>query len=52
LSEKVQNVDEFRDGLFSAAERITNETLFSTWRETEYRLDVCRAAIGAHTDLY
>jgi hypothetical protein len=29
------------------AERVTNETLASIWRETEYRLDMCRATNDA-----
>jgi hypothetical protein len=26
--------------------------LVSTWRETEYRLDVCRDTNGAHIEMY
>jgi len=48
----VQNVNELSDGIVRAAEYVTNETLASTWRQTEYRLDVYRANNGAHTDIY
>jgi hypothetical protein len=36
----------------SAAECVTNEILANTWRETEYHLDVCRAANSAHIEIY
>jgi hypothetical protein len=39
----MQNVNELRDRIVRAAECITNEMFSSTWPETEYRLDVCRA---------
>jgi hypothetical protein len=32
--------------IVGASECITNEMLANTWRETEYRLDVCRATNG------
>jgi hypothetical protein len=50
--EKVQNVNGLRDGNVRAADSVTNEMLANTWRETEYRLDVCRDANGAHTETY
>jgi hypothetical protein len=50
--EKVQNVNELRDRIVRAAECVTNEVLASKWRQTEYRLDVCRATNGAHIELY
>jgi hypothetical protein len=34
------------------AECLTNEMSPSTWRATEYLLDVCRATDGAHIDIY
>jgi hypothetical protein len=33
-----------------AAERVTNEMLAGTWRETEYRLDVSRVTNGDYTE--
>jgi hypothetical protein len=41
-------VNELRDRTVRAAECVTNEMSASTWRETEYRLDVCRVTDGAH----
>jgi hypothetical protein len=49
--EKVQNVNELRDGTVRATECVTNETFASTCPETEYRLDVCRATDGGHIDI-
>jgi hypothetical protein len=43
----VQNVNELRDRIVRAAECVTKEMHVSTWRETEYRLDMCRATNGA-----
>jgi len=48
----VRNVKELRDRIVRAAECVTNEVLVSTWRQTEYRLDVCRAINGAHIEIY
>jgi len=41
-----------RDRIVRAAECVANEITASTWPETEYRLDMCRAINGAHTDIY
>jgi hypothetical protein len=49
---RVHNMNELRDRTVRAAERISNEMFPSTWWETEYRLDVCRASNGAHTEIY
>jgi hypothetical protein len=48
----VQNVKEMRDKIVRAAECVTIEMFASTWPETEYRLDVCRATEGAHIEVY
>jgi len=40
-------MNEFRDRIVRVAEFVTNAMLASTWRETEYRLDMCRATNGA-----
>jgi hypothetical protein len=31
---------------------ITPHMLINTWQELEYRLDICRATTGAHTEVY
>jgi hypothetical protein len=40
-------VNESRDRIVRSAACVTNETLASTWRETKYHVDVCRATNGA-----
>jgi hypothetical protein len=52
LLQKLQNVKEWRGRIITAEECVANEMLVSTWRETEYRLDVCRATNGVHIDIY
>jgi len=37
-----------RKKCFCVARCVTNEILAITWREIEYRRDVCRATSGAH----
>jgi len=44
-------MNEFRNRIAKAAECITNEMFASTWRETEYRLDVRRVTNGAHAEI-
>jgi hypothetical protein len=39
--EKSAKLNEFRDKIIRAAECITNEMLANTWRDIEYRLDIC-----------
>jgi hypothetical protein len=48
----VPNVKDFHDRIIRAAECITNEMLTSTWQEIEHHLDVCRATVGAHIEIY
>jgi hypothetical protein len=31
---------------------VTPMMLQNTWKEVEYRLDICRAAMGAHVEIY
>jgi hypothetical protein len=45
-------VNELLDRTVRAAECVTNEIFVSTWRETEYRLDACRAINCAHIEMY
>jgi hypothetical protein len=44
-------LNESRDRNTIAAQCITNEMLVITWRETEYRLDVCRNTNCGHTEI-
>jgi hypothetical protein len=48
---KCKNVNELRDRIVIAAERVNNEMLANTWLGTEYRLDVCRSTNGAHIEI-
>jgi hypothetical protein len=38
--------------IIKAVELITPHMVINTWQELEYRLDICRATTGAHTELY
>ena len=38
--------------IVAACGTVTPEMLQNTWRELEYRLDVCRATRGAHIEIY
>jgi len=49
--EKLQNVNELRGRIVRAADCVTNEMLFQYLAETEYRLDMCRATNGSHSDI-
>jgi hypothetical protein len=35
-----------------AVAMVTQNMLQATWNEVEYRLDICRATMDAHTDIY
>jgi hypothetical protein len=48
---KVQNVNELRERIVTAAERITMKCFPIPGEKTEYRLDVCRATTGTHTEM-
>jgi hypothetical protein len=45
-------MNELRDRIARAAERVNNEMLANIWPGTEYRLDVCRSTNGAHIEIY
>jgi hypothetical protein len=47
----VKKWNELGDRIVRAAECITNEILASTWREAEFRLDVCGSTNGAHIEM-
>jgi hypothetical protein len=49
--ESMQDVIELRHRIITVAECITNEMIASTWRETEYCLDVCSATNDDHTEI-
>jgi hypothetical protein len=49
---KVEDVAELCRRIAAACETITPVMLQNTWREVEYRLDICRVTKGAHVGLY
>jgi hypothetical protein len=49
---KVWDLADLRQCIIEAVELITPHMLINTWQELEYRLDICRATTGAHTEVY
>jgi len=49
---KVRDLADLRQRIIEAAELITAHMLINTWQEFEYRLDICPATTGAHTEVY
>jgi hypothetical protein len=43
---------DLRQRINEAVELITPHMLINTRQELEYRLDICRATTGAHTEVY
>jgi hypothetical protein len=43
---------DLRQRIIEAVELITPHMVINTWQELEYRLDICRATTGAHTEAY
>jgi hypothetical protein len=43
---------DLRQRIIEAVELITPHMLINTWKGLEYRLDICRATTGAHTEVY
>uniref|UniRef100_A0A1B6EKB9 DUF4817 domain-containing protein n=1 Tax=Cuerna arida TaxID=1464854 RepID=A0A1B6EKB9_9HEMI len=51
-SEKIRNIDHLRQRIIAAVASVTPNLLTNTWREFEYRLDICRATNGSHIEVY
>jgi len=49
---KVRDLADFRQRIIEAVELITPHMLINTWQELKYRLDICRATTGTHTEVY
>ena len=49
---KVRDLADLRRHIIEAVEFIAPHVLINTWQEPEYRLDICRATTGAHTEVY
>jgi hypothetical protein len=50
--EKIADLRTLRHRITEAVAAVTEVMLVNTWREIEYRFDVCRATNGAHTETY
>jgi hypothetical protein len=51
-SRKIQDLADLRQRIVEAVELMTPHMLINTWQELEYRLDICQATTGAHTEVY
>ena len=49
---KVRDLADLRQRIIEAVELVTPHMLINKWQELEYRLDICRATTGAHTEVY
>ena len=49
---KVRDLADLRQRIIEAVELITPHMMINTWQELEYRLDICRATTGTHTEVY
>jgi hypothetical protein len=50
--EKIADLRTLRHHITEAVATVTEVMLVNTWREIEYRFDVCQATNGAHTETY
>ncbi|CAL1291506.1 unnamed protein product [Larinioides sclopetarius] len=51
-SERIADISHLKRRIIAAIETVTPDMLFKTWKEIDYRLDVCRATNGAHIETY
>jgi hypothetical protein len=51
-SRNVRDVGDLRQRIIETVELITRHMLINTWLKLEYRLAICRAATGAHIEVY
>jgi len=49
---KVRDLADLRQRIIGAVELIKPHVLINTWQGLEYRLDICRATAGAHSEVY
>jgi len=52
FSTTVPDITNLKARITDAFATITEDMLVNTWRETDYRLDVLRAAKGAYVEVY
>jgi hypothetical protein len=51
-AEKARALKHLKDRICAAVETVTPEMLSRVWEEAQYRLDICAATNGAHTEIY
>ncbi|GBM08565.1 hypothetical protein AVEN_69780-1 [Araneus ventricosus] len=51
-SENITDISDLKSRIIAAIKTVTPQILHNTWREIDYRLDVCRATNGAHIETY
>jgi hypothetical protein len=49
---KINDLEHLKARIGDAVATVTPSTLQATWNEVEYRVDICRAAKGAHIEIY
>jgi hypothetical protein len=49
---KISDFQHLEDCIKNAMATVTPNVLQAMWNEVEYRLDICRATKGAHTEIY
>ncbi|PSN39958.1 hypothetical protein C0J52_24258, partial [Blattella germanica] len=55
VKDRVYRVDDLQvlcQRINDTVRSVSPQMLQNTWREIEYRLDVCRATRGAHVEIY
>jgi hypothetical protein len=49
---KINDLRHLKAHIRDAVATVTPDMLQGTWNEVEYRLDICRATKGTHTEIY
>jgi hypothetical protein len=49
---KIKDFQHLQSRIRDAAAIVTPNMLQATWNEVEYHLDICRAIMGDHTEIY
>jgi hypothetical protein len=49
---KINDLQHLKACIGDAVAKVTPNILLVTWNEVEYRLDICHATKGAHTEIY
>jgi hypothetical protein len=49
---KINDIQHLKARIRDAVATVPTHTLQAPWNEFDYRLDICRATKGAHTEIY